>query len=189
MPSKKARATKELQVVVVSVNKELAVPKVGPPMPNGLDQADEPMFVRRQLIVASRERPTEENERPNALMEDDAKLGARGVAVDDEAVHKMWHLKNWVGGESLLEGREGLQCLWSPGQRLLLPSRGISGSSPPSRASRAPLGRGRLRTGGDSLDLVAIHCYALGRYDMAEVGDGVQAEGALGDLQVEVVGA
>jgi hypothetical protein len=58
----------------------------------------------------------------------------------------------------------------------------------PQEAAHAP-GQTRVRPGRDGIHLVAIHSDTVSGDDMAEVGDRRRPEGALGALQVEVMGA
>lgn len=124
-------------------------------------------------LLWDRKQPAEEGERLNALMQDDTEPGAGGVTVDNEVALEIQHLKNWAGGMPL----ESKRMLPSVG--------GVSGlcdnhtkvsdeflvvARQDEEATHLP-DRARLRQGGDSLDLVAVHHHAFSRYDMAKVGD------------------
>jgi hypothetical protein len=58
----------ELQVVVIRANMESSPPEIGPPMAHGLDQPDELVLVRRDLLMTSSERAAEEGQRPFTLV-------------------------------------------------------------------------------------------------------------------------
>jgi len=130
-----------------------------------------------------------------------AEPGAGGVAVDHELPLKVRHLQNRAGGERPLQRRKSLRCFRGPGEGLLAQeaSQGagdgpevpdelpvVSGES--QKAADAP-SRAGLRPGRHSLHLGAVYGDAPGRDDVAEVGDRAGPEGALGVLEVEVVGA
>lgn len=63
-----------VQEELVSEDEELVTLEVRPPAPHGLDQADELLLVRRQLVVAGDEWSAEEGQRLCPLVENGAKL-------------------------------------------------------------------------------------------------------------------
>jgi hypothetical protein len=61
-------------------------------MTNRLDQADELTLVGRPFLVVGRHDPAEEGDRTVALVQDGAETGTGGIAVDEKALLKVWHL-------------------------------------------------------------------------------------------------
>jgi hypothetical protein len=85
-------------------------------MAHGMNQPDELALVRRELKMASGERPTEEGQRPLPLIEDGAEPDARGVAVHDEWPIEIRHLEHGPCRERPLKRLEGLCGLRVPGE-------------------------------------------------------------------------
>jgi hypothetical protein len=64
------------EVIVLSLDHECAAPEIRSPMANRMDEADELALVGRELCVACDDGPTEEGDRPCALVQDGAKARA-----------------------------------------------------------------------------------------------------------------
>jgi len=72
------------QTVVVCLDDEAPPPEIQPPVPHGLDEADELVLVGGQRAVAGRHWPTEEGDRVVLLSQDRPKPDGRRVALDGE---------------------------------------------------------------------------------------------------------
>ncbi|KAJ1255698.1 hypothetical protein BS78_K170100 [Paspalum vaginatum] len=172
----------ELQAVVVGPDDEGAPPQIGAPVTNRLHQPDQLTLVSRELEVAGSERPDEEREGPDALVEDGAKPYAGGIAVDDEGPGKVRHLQHRPCSQGFLERLKGHPCVLIPGERVAAQQPGEGGGDDaevpyelpvvarkPQEAAEAPRGS-RCRPGRHGVHLVSVHGDAIGRDDMAEVG-------------------
>ena len=81
---RQALVQEELQVVMVSANKEVAPPQIWALVAHSLHQPDELPLVSHELEMARGERPAEERERSHTLVENGAKPHVGHVAVHHE---------------------------------------------------------------------------------------------------------
>ena len=72
------------QTVVVCLDDKAPPPEIRPPVPHGLDEADELALVGGQRAVAGRHWPAEEGDWVALLSQDRPKPDGRRVALDGE---------------------------------------------------------------------------------------------------------
>ncbi|XP_021317213.1 uncharacterized protein LOC110435676 [Sorghum bicolor] len=187
------------QTVVVRLDDEAPPPEVRPPVPHGLDEADELALVGGQRAVTGCHWSAEERDWVALLSQDRPKPDGRRVTFDGEQLGEVRHGEDGGGRDGGFEGRERRRGCVVPGEALLLEERRQRrGKSPvavdelavvsrqaekpadcPHRAGRRPV--------VDRLHLGWVHGHARRRYDMAEVGDRGRAKRTFGALDEELV--
>jgi hypothetical protein len=79
---------------VIHPNEKVVPPQVQLLVAHGLHEADQLAFIGREFQVAHGEQPTEEGEGPRVLVEDSAEPSVEGVAINDEHLVEIRHLKH-----------------------------------------------------------------------------------------------
>ena len=97
---------KKVKAVVICTNQEVAPPQVWAVVLDGLDKPNELVFVGGELKVASSEQTTKVGKGSGALLKNSTKPRPGCVAVDNEDLVKVRHLKHKVCREGALEHRE-----------------------------------------------------------------------------------
>jgi hypothetical protein len=183
-----------LQAVVVSADGEMTTPKIGPPMAHRLNQADQLPLVSGKLEVLRRKGTAEERHRSRALVKDGAEARTGGVAVHDEGLLEVRHLKDRTCGQGCFQLLEGDLGVVVPGEGIV-PARErcrddtevtdellvVAGEA--QEALQATSGAW-CRPRGDDLHLGRIHGHPLGRDDVPEVCHRARPEGALGAFEM-----
>ena len=167
-------------------------------MADGVDEANELPFVGSEGAVARSNRPAEVGDGMLVLDEHRPETVCRRVALDDERLGEVGQRQYWRGCHRGLEGRERRGGLLGPDEALLQ-ERGerrrdraivVDEFAVVAREAQEPTQctrRAGLGPVEDRLHLCRIHGYAGVGDDVAEVGDGGDAERALGSLDDEAV--
>lgn len=113
----------ELEAVGVRPYSERASPQICPPMVHRLHETDELALVHGEPCMSRRQRLAEERERPDALVQDGADAGARGVALDNECLGEVRQLEHGCRRQRCLECDESRVGRWSPAECLTLKPR------------------------------------------------------------------
>jgi hypothetical protein len=76
------------EAVMISLDEEASAPQVRPPVPDGMDEADELPLIGGEGAVPGRDRPAEEGDWVAVLYQHRPKPMGRGIALNDEHLAK-----------------------------------------------------------------------------------------------------
>ena len=195
----KALVEEELQAIVVSPDGEAPAPEVRPPMPDGVNEADQFPLVSGERPVPRRGGAAEVGDGVFVLQQHRVEAMRQGVTLHHEGPGEVGQRQYQSRGDGGLEGLERRCGVSGPGEAALLQKgRQWSGdgavvvdklavvSRQAQESPDRPSGT-RLRPVSDRLDLGGIHGDAGVGDDVAEVGDGGFPEGALRAFDEQVV--
>jgi hypothetical protein len=102
----KALVEQVLEAVVVCLDGEAPPPQVRPPMPYGLDKADELPLISGERAMARRHRPAVERDGMAILDQHRAEAIGRRVALDNEWLGEVRQCQHWGRRHRPFEGTE-----------------------------------------------------------------------------------
>lgn len=188
-----------LEAEVVDLDDELA--QIRPPVPHGLQQADELLLVGWQSLVTQREGAAEVRDRALILMEHHDEFGAQRIAPHNKRAVEVQQGKDGHCGERLLEAAECILGLRRPHEPVFLQEARQGSRHRAELADEFPIVTREAQEAvqcpdeagtwpiNHGLHLGGVHGNAMAQHNVAQIGDRSIPKGALRPLEKELVGA